>query len=111
MKGKGQTLKSQLLCCKEITTHQGLLWATRPAKLQRCVSHYSAPPPKAPGTQSRIKNGKSKSLRAEAPEEGPVTQSNSRAPYRQRFAVLRTHTHDHFHVPLCGLVVLVKVAL
>ena len=61
--------------------------------------------------ESRIKNGRSKSLRAEAPEEGPVTQSHSGVPYRQRFAVLRAHTHDHFHIPLRGLVVLVKVAL
>lgn len=61
--------------------------------------------------ESRIKNGRSKSLRAEAPEEGPVTQSHSRVPYRQRFAVLRAHTHDHFHVPLRSLVVFVKVAL
>ena len=39
---------------------------------------------------------------------GPVTQ-HSGVPYRQHFAILCAHTHDHFHVPLCGLGVLVKV--
>ena len=79
--------------------------------LKVCVTLLCTTPEGTWHSESRIKNGKSKSVRAEAPKEGPVTQSNSRVPYRQRFAVLRTHTHDHFHVPLCGLVVLVKVAL
>lgn len=108
VKGKEQTLKN---CFGVRKYHKVLLRNTVLTKLKRCRSHYSTPSQRHLAFRQQNHREEKYIFTSRGPQGGHCHPEQKRVPYGQRFAILRAHTHDDFHIPLCGLVVLVKVTL
>lgn len=107
-KGKGIDTKKLLECKNNTWAYYGTLRYPGSGGVDRITQHH----PRGNWHLEQDWGEEEPIFMSSSPSRGePCHPEHSRVPYRQRFAIFCAHTHDHFHIPLRGLVVLVKVTL